>query len=206
MVENEKTPIEKAPEGETAKAKPAPFAWTWKSFFFSFLWLAVLLWAIDLGTKWTMVNACAQTGTNSFAVIPGFFYLTLTFNTGSSFGLGQNDSWARYVFIVISWVASGAILFYWIKSLPKKDAWIDAVFALCFTGAFGNGIDRTFYWPATTGFSGVVDFFQFYIFGYGHESFAIFNVADACLCVGIALLIVVELFRAIKTSKKGEAK
>jgi len=206
MSENEnKTTLKTEPSPVEGQPKPKKFQWTWKSFFFSYLWLAVLLWILDLSSKWIMVNASRQFNTDSFAVIPNFFYLYLTFNTGSSFGFGSSDSWARYIFIIISWVASAAILYYWIKYLPKKDAWIDSVFALCLTGAFGNAIDRTFYWNATVGFSGVVDFFEFYIFGPDKQPFAIFNVADASLCVGIGLLVLVEIVRTIRFPKKGVA-
>ncbi len=204
MVGNEKKAETKTESAAVAtKLQPQKFKWTWKSFFFSYLWLAVLLWVADISSKWAVVNAVREYGTNQFTVIPNFFYITLIYNTGSSFGLGSSNSWSRYIFIIISWVASAAIVYFWIKYLAKKDAWIDSVFALCLTGAFGNAIDRTFYWPATTGFSGVVDFFQFYVFGYNHDSFAIFNVADSCLCLGIGLLIVIEIVRAVKSRKKG---
>jgi signal peptidase II len=175
-----------------------------QAFFFSFVWLALLLVALDLGTKWAVVNAFHGIQGSSYEVIPHFFYITLSYNTGSSFGLGSNQGWARYVFIVISWAASVAIAYYWHKHLKQHDAWIDAVFALCFAGAVGNAIDRTFYWVPTTGFNGVVDFLQFYVFGYDKESFAIFNVADSCLTLGIALLIAVEIVRAFQGKKEGE--
>jgi signal peptidase II len=206
MSENEKKEELKIEPSKIAeKAKPEKFQWTWKNFFFSFLWLAVLVWAMDISSKWIVVNAARQFHTDSFSVIPNFFYIDLTFNTGSSFGFGSSDAWARYIFIIVSWVASGAILFYWIKLLPKKDAWIDCVFALCLAGAFGNAIDRTFYWNATVGFNGVVDFFEFFIFGPANQPFAIFNVADSSLCVGIGLLVLVEIVRAVKSHKKGMA-
>jgi signal peptidase II len=160
---------------------------------------------MDISSKWIVVNASRQFNTNSFPVIPNFFYIYLTFNTGSSFGFGSSDAWSRYIFIIISWLASAVILYYWIKYLPKKDAWIDSVFALCLTGAFGNAIDRTFYWNATVGFNGVVDFFEFYIFGSNNQPFAIFNVADASLCIGIGLLVLVEIVRTVKSHKKGVA-
>ena len=52
--------------------------------------------------------------------------------------------------------------------------------SLVFSGAIGNFIDRM-----TLGF--VRDFFSFYIFGY---PFPVFNVADICITVGIALILV----------------
>lgn len=203
-MEENKTPIKE----ETIKKKEK-FVWTWKSFFFSFLWLAVLIVAIDLGTKWGVVNFFRENpirenpklSAYSLEIIPHFFYITLSFNKGSSFGMGGDITWMRYIFIIISWLASAAILYYWIKNLYKKDYIVDCILALALGGALGNAIDRTFYWDSTVGFSGVVDFFQFYIFGFDHDSFAIFNVADAALVVGMIILIIVILVRSIKEAK-----
>ncbi len=197
---------------ETIK-KEKKFTWNWKSFFFSFLWLSVLVIALDLASKWGIVNFFRanpsvkenpNTTSNSIEVIPHFFYLTLSFNKGSSFGMGDNVSWARYVFIVVSWVASAAIAVYWYKNLNKNDHIVDCILMLALGGALGNAIDRTFYWDNIVGFSGVVDFFQFYIFGFNNDSFAIFNVADAALVVAMAMVIVVLIVRSIKeaTHKK----
>lgn len=200
---------ESKPEELTIK-KQEKFKWTWKSFFFSFFWLAAVIIAIDLISKWAIVNYFAANpvkenpnlpSSYSIEVIPQFFYLTLSFNKGSSFGMGSDISWMRYVYIVISWLASAAILYYWIKNLNKKDRLIDCVLALALGGALGNAIDRTFYWENITGFSGVVDFFQFYIFGFDHDSFAIFNVADSALVVGMCILIVVVIVRSFKEAK-----
>ena len=73
--------------------------------------------------------------------------------------------------------------------------------ALLFAGAVGNLIDRTFYWSGTTGFDGVIDFMCFYLQGPTNNPFAIFNVADASLSIGIVMLIIVLLVRDIKKEK-----
>jgi len=181
--------------------KQEKFHWTWKNLFFSFLWLAPILILIDQLSKWAVVNALNAKAGASIEVIPHFFYLTLTFNQGSSFGMGANVSWMRFIFIAISWLASGAIAWYWIKNLKRHDTWIDVILSLCLSGALGNAIDRTFYWEGTVGFSGVIDFFQFYIFGYNNDSFAIFNVADSLLIIGIVLLMIVMVVREVKKRK-----
>lgn len=191
---------------ETIK-KEEKFKWNFKSFLLSFAWLAIIVIAIDLATKWGIVNYFKANPevkqnpnitSNSLEVIPHFFYLTLSYNKGSSFGMGSDVTWARYLFIAISWVASIGIAVYWFKNLNKKDHWIDCALMLALGGALGNAIDRTFYWPSITGFSGVVDMFQFYIFGFDHDSFAIFNVADAALVVAVCIFVVLLIVRSIK--------
>ncbi len=202
MEESSKKPM----QNDTIK-KETKFKWTAKSFLLSFVWVAVLVIAIDLATKWGVVNFFKANpdvkqnphiNTNSIEVIPHFFYLTLSYNKGSSFGMGSDVTWARYVFIIISWVASAGIGYYWYKNLNKNDHLIDCALMLALGGALGNAIDRTFYWPNVVGFSGVVDMFQFYIFGFNNDSFAIFNVADAALVVAVVIFLVVLIVRSIK--------
>ncbi len=195
-VETEKKPL--------FEKKEAKFEWTLKNIFFSFLWLAPLLIVIDQVSKWAVVNAFNKIEGSSFVVIPEFFSIRLQYNQGSSFSLGADIPWMRFVFIAISWGASAGMIWYWIKNLKKKDVLIDAILALCLAGALGNAIDRTFYWEPVVGFSGVVDFLSFKLFGF--YNFAVFNVADACLVVGVFALLIVVFVRDIMESKKRNAK
>ena len=185
------------------KKKEAKFERTLKNIFFSFLWLAPLLIIIDQVTKWAVVNAFNKQAGSSFTVIPNFFTIRLQYNQGSSFSLGADIPWMRFVFIAISWIASAGIIFYWIKYLKKKDVLVDVVFALCLAGALGNAIDRTFYWEPVVGFSGVVDFLAFRLFGF--YDFAVFNVADACLVVGVIMFIIIVIVRDIIEAKRKNA-
>ncbi len=177
-----------------------------RPFLYFLAWLPILLVAIDQISKWLVVRFVSPLTPSSVEVIPHFFYITLTYNKGSSFGMGGDIPWMRYVFIVISWAASAAMLVYGIRNWRKKDTFIDILLSFCLAGAVGNGIDRTFYWERTVGFSGVIDFFQFYIFGYGEgkSSFAIFNVADMYLTCAIFVLIVLLIYREIKGEKKAK--
>ena len=181
--------------------KEAKFEWTLKNIFFSFLWLAPLLIIIDQVTKWAVVNAFNKVKGSYYVVIPDFFQIKLQYNEGSSFSLGADIPWMRFVFIAISWIASGVMIWYWVKNLKKKDVFIDAILALCLAGALGNAIDRTFYWEPVVGFSGVVDFLSFKLFGF--YDFAVFNVADACLVIGVLALIILVFVRDI-LEKKGK--
>lgn len=194
-VETEKKPL--------FEKKEAKFEWTLKNIFFSFLWLAPLLIIIDQVTKWAVVNAFDKQAGSSFVVIPNFFSIRLQYNQGSSFSLGAGIPWMRFVFIAISWIASAGIIFYWIKYLKKKDVLVDVVFALCLAGALGNAIDRTFYWEPVVGFSGVVDFLAFRLFGF--YDFAVFNVADACLVVGVFMFVIIVIVRDILEAKRKNA-
>lgn len=175
-----------------------------KKIFRSYIWLFVLLFALDVLSKWLVVGALKSEG-NSIEVIKDFFYITLSFNTGSAFSLGAGNMAMRIVFIVISWLMSIGISFYYIRHYKKEDLWMNAVYAMLLAGALGNLIDRTFYWEETVGFTGVIDFLQFYIFGRNANPFATFNIADASLVVGVAIAIIVVIVRLIKEKMKESA-
>lgn len=167
---------------------------------------AVALFIVDIVTKW-VVNNSLQVG-ESIALIPNFFYITLSYNTGAAFSLGSSwGVWGRILGIAISLLMSGAILWYWVKSNKKVNSFERACLMLLIAGAVGNLIDRAFYWEGTTGFNGVIDFLQFYLGGGPNASnsvvnpFATFNVADACLVVGVILMICYFVYDAIKNSK-----
>jgi signal peptidase II len=191
---------------EKKKHTPIKYAWTWSFFFTSFLWLALLLFVIDIASKWAVQLNLSEG--QQVALIPNFFYITLVHNTGAAFSFGAGAEAMRYVYIVISWVMSIAIAYYWYGYLAKKDRLMNAIFALLFAGAFGNLIDRTFYFPGVVGFDGVIDFLEFYLGGgpsapnSGVNPFAIFNVADSCLTIGVIMALVVLLVRAIKNDLK----
>ncbi len=172
------------------------------------LWLGLLLFLLDLLSKWLVVWNLGSVDANgvisgtSIAVIPNFFYIHLVFNEGMAFGLGDGSFLARIIFIIISLIASILIFYFWLRILPRRDVFLNVIFALCWSGAFGNLLDRAFYWENVVGFSGVVDFFEFYLFGHENPPFAVFNVADACLTVGLLLAIVYLIIHIVKDAKE----
>jgi signal peptidase II len=86
---------------------------------------------------------------------------------------------------LLSLVSAAAVcVMIWYLISKKPDRVTTVGIALMIGGAAGNLIDRLF-------IGAVRDFLDFYIFGY---DFPIFNVADSCLCIGVALIIVWSLF------------
>ncbi len=167
---------------------------------------SLALFIVDLVSKWAVNNAL-KAG-ESIAVIPNFFYITLSYNTGAAFSLGSTwGVWGRILGIAISLIMSVAILWYWIKSNKKCKNFERLCLMLLVAGAVGNLIDRAFYWEGTTGFNGVIDFLQFYLGGGPKKAssvvnpFATFNVADACLVVGVILMICYFAYDAVKNGK-----
>lgn len=169
-----------------------------KDIYFSFVWLMVLMLAIDLISKW-IIEKNVSLG-QSITVIPNFFEITKSYNVGMAFSIGANGElhW-RIIFIAISVIFSAVLIWYYIKKFSKLGTWKKVSLSLMIAGAVGNLIDRAFYWKAITGFDGVIDFLQFYIFGY---PFATFNIADASLVVGVFILIILLIIEMIKEAKE----
>jgi len=114
------------------------------------------------------------------AVIPGFFNLVYTGNTGAVFGIfqGANLPCLRWILITLSFAASLLVAAFFAR-VPAGDRLNLVGFALVLGGAFGNLVDRI-------ARESVVDFLEFYIRDYRWPAF---NVADSAICIGIGILV-----------------
>lgn len=117
-------------------------------------------------------------------VIPSFFSLTRVHNTGAAFGF-MNAVDLPYKTVVLAMIRTGALvaLSLFAATLPASQLLARVGVALVLGGAAGNLIDSL-----TKGY--VLDFFDFYWRGW---HFWAFNVADASISVGMALIILDQL-------------
>ena len=108
-------------------------------------------------------------------------------NTGAAFGMFQ-----RYgmVFTVLAFVVAIAILYYF-PQVPRNEWVMRLAMAMMLGGAVGNLIDRLTHGTVT-------DFISV-------GTFAVFNVADACISVGTAILILAVWNSERKQKKLAEA-
>jgi signal peptidase II len=142
------------------------------------LWIAALILLLDQATKWIVRERFELH--ESIDVIPRFFSLTRVHNTGAAFGM-LNDADFPFKSAVLVLVASAALagVALYAAMLPPAQ-WLARIGLACILGgAAGNLIDRI-----ALGY--VVDFFDFYWRGW---HFWAFNVADAAITVGVALMI-----------------
>jgi signal peptidase II len=93
-------------------------------------------------------------------------------NTGAAFGMFQGMA---LVFTILAIIVSIAI-FYYYPLVPKEDWVIRFALGLMLGGALGNLIDRLQHNGAVTDFISV-------------GNFAVFNVADASISVGVVVLV-----------------
>jgi signal peptidase II len=146
------------------------------AFFRSFGWLAILIVIVDQITKWA-----AYLNDVSLTIIPGFFRLDYTRNTGAAWSILSSVPW---LLAIISFVAGIAMIGFFFYKKASLNQWWKAALMLMIGGTWGNFIDRAFYQE------GVIDFLAFNIFGY---PFPTFNVADMALVVGTISLIIIML-------------
>lgn len=187
-----------------------------KWFFFSFIWLAVLLFVADLVSKLCIVNYF-KTHDEPIVIIKGFLELTYITNSKSAFGLGLHQPMAhRIIFIVIALAGLALAIFFYVKKFKDTKAIVKACLMLIAVGALGNLIDRVFYSASflTNDFliaqfggdvneindGAVVDWIDF-CFNRKLWNYP-FNIADSCVVVGtimlIVYLIVEEIVLAVK--------
>jgi signal peptidase II len=117
-------------------------------------------------------------------ILGGLVYLSLLRNSGAAFSFGEDHTW---IFPLITFVVVGVIV--WLATRLRSVPWALAL-GLVLGGALGNLGDRLFRAPAP--FHGhVVDMIS--LFGPYAEKFAVFNIADSCLTVGVCLAVLLEL-------------
>jgi len=131
----------------------------------------------------------------SLSVIPGFFSLTRVHNTGAAFGL-MNSLDFPFKAVVLALLQTAALvgLTVYVAMLAPEQRLTRTGLSFVIGGAIGNLIDRIIY-----GY--VLDFFDFYRGGW---HFWAFNVADAAINIGVALMIldmlgVGRLYRVSRT-------
>lgn len=121
-------------------------------------------------------------------VLP-FLALFRVHNEGIAFSMlsGMHD----IALIVLTLVVIGFVTYLWWSTSTSR--WISrAGFALIIGGAIGNLIDRSLH-----GY--VIDYILFHLPSW---SFAVFNLADAYISAGAALVVIEEVFAWVKERKK----
>ena len=117
---------------------------------------------------------------DSIDVIPGFFSLTRVHNTGAAFGL-MNAIDIPFKTVMMALVQTTALvgLAIYAATLAPGQRLTRVGLSFVIGGALGNLIDRV-----VAGY--VLDFFDFY---WGGWHFWAFNIADASITIGVALMV-----------------
>ena len=150
----------------------------------------ILTVVIILLDRWTKHHVASHIALHThIQIIPGFFRLTHTENTGAAFSLFADSpsQWKTTLLIAFSLVAMVIVsILLWKQTRPLTMTGI--ALSLILGGAVGNLWDRLA--------SGrVVDFLLFYVKQY---QWPVFNLADSAIVVGASLLVLEILFSRAK--------
>ena len=152
--------------------------------------VALLVVVVDQGTKWAVVEWIPLYGK---VPINSFLNLTHQQNSGAAFSfLAGASGWQRWFFVVLATGVSAVIAVWLWRIRTEGPLVLMAGLSLVLGGAIGNLIDR-----ARLGY--VTDFIQVW---FGNWAFPSFNVADAAISVGAAILIIDALFFSARDTKK----
>ncbi len=137
---------------------------------------AAIVIFLDQITKEIVRRTVATSG--RIEIIRGYFEIGYAENTGAVFGMfrGQNR-----IFIIVSFAAIGFIMLYYRQF--RGNIWMRISLGLLMGGALGNLIDRVI-------FHYVTDFIRVRWWLMHLRWWPAFNIADAAVCVGAAMLIV----------------
>ncbi len=115
----------------------------------------------------------------SFILIKKFLTITLVHNTGAAFGIFEGGK----IFFILIGVLAIILISLFIKNSEYVDGLSIFVYSLLLGGIFGNLVDRIIH-----GY--VIDYISFNFLNY---NFPIFNFADICIVVSIALIVISTL-------------
>ncbi len=159
-----------------------------------YLLMAAGLIVLDRVTKAAVSGAMPLHSTKE--LIPGFFNLVHTRNTGIAFSLfADSGPWVRNVVLPAVSVAAVLLIVYLFLSAGGGARRMNVALTLVLAGAAGNLYDRAIY-----GY--VVDFLDVYVVSYHWPAF---NVADSCITIGAGLLLIDALRAAGQERREPES-
>ena len=142
--------------------------------------VAAILLVADQVSKWVILEHVMVPP--RIIEVTGFFNLVMVWNKGVSFGMfGDGGEVGRWLLTALALAICGFLL-HWLR---QSDRWMPVLaIGMVIGGAIGNVIDRI-------RFGAVADFLDVHAMGYHWPAF---NVADSGIVVGVAILLIDQLF------------
>lgn len=147
--------------------------------------VAALVFAIDQLSKLYLIELMERYPGG--IEVTSFFNIVMVWNRGVSFGMFAGDG-MRWILVGVSAVVS-IFLLLWLKKATNR--LLAVGLGLVLGGAVGNILDRI-------RLGAVADFFDFDLI---FMRWPAFNVADMAIVVGVAVLLVENLFHGRKSDK-----
>ena len=149
--------------------------------------IASLVIVFDQLSKYYILNVFL--GYSSYVSFGSYFNIVRAWNTGVSFSMFNNYGNMGALMLSAVAIVIVLMLLHWLKS--EKNKLTQTALGLIIGGALGNVIDRL-------RFGAVFDFLDVHI---GDAHWPAFNVADSCICVGAAIVILQAVI--MKLNKRG---
>ena len=205
------TDTDPRPKASEAAQEPPRRGLPWPRFLVVAILIAVDLWTKSAIFEWMTpvagqappdgIEFWAENGRLRFEVLGDFLGFMLSLNKGAAWGFGDN---MPHVLIGGRVVAS-IVLTVLLWRADRRHPWTLAALALILSGALGNLHDNLLLPPAPDHPYGAVRDFIHVYFGWWDYHFPTFNVADSCITVGAAILIVGGLFGKSEETASAEA-
>lgn len=152
--------------------------------------------ALDQLTK-AWVRGILPQNHGAIPVIPGLFSIVHAENPAAAFSMLGDFRYRMVLFLGFTVVAIGVILDLW-RKLKAHERFMPLVLGLIMAGAIGNAIDRVVKQEVTDFLLVYVDrpesLRALMVHWLGTNQWPSFNVADACLVVGVLLFLTQYLF------------
>lgn len=153
--------------------------------------LAAIIFVVDQFTKWLVAGPIGLTQLGQNIHVLPFFDLTRVHNHGISMGLLSADSeTGRWLLVAMTAVIAGVVGWWLTREEQRGDR---MALGMVLGGALGNIVDRV-------RFGYVFDFADFHIGDF--RPFLVFNVADACISIGVVILLVRAFIIGDRTPKE----
>ena len=138
-------------------------------------WVVVL----DQLSKFLIVQFCRIN--ESIPLIRNYLYFTYIRNPGAAFGfMAETKPIFRIPFFILVTFGAGLFVYAYQRFVPPEKRRTRLALGLIWGGAMGNFIDRLLYRQ-------VIDFIDV---RYHQYQWYVFNVADSCISIGLALILV----------------
>lgn len=154
------------------------------------LFTVILIVALDQWTKNLVVEHLSPPWGQMVPLVNPYLMLYYIQNNGAAFGMFDGGSHTIILTVLIA-LAVVVVGYLYSRIINSGTLVYKIVFGMIIGGALGNLVDRARH----AGY--VVDFVFFRIPQIGFN-FAIFNLADACISVGVVLLFVLILFGGMR--------
>jgi len=170
------------PEAPAQTARPAPAATDWRRFAAMLGLVALPVFVLDQLVKAYIISHLRLF--EQIDVVPHWFTVTYTLNSGAAFSLFATLGPAMRGLILDGLAGAAVVVLGVLLARGARPPIVSVAFALIMGGAAGNLLDRVVR-------GRVVDFIYVHYYAW---SYPVFNLADSAITIGVAIILLHSIF------------